>query len=363
MFSFLDFLFYSFLGFLSLVWIGLVAISLGKSREQEVRISKGFNPRVLVVVPFKGKDIFMEKGLRSLMNQSYDRKKYDVVAVADSASDAGIGMARKTGVRIIVRKPLCRTCSNKVMSLMTAFRSLKGYGAYVVADSDTICSRDWLAALVLPLSDKRVGVATAFPFFKPVKGSGFWTKVKMVWGFVGNGLMESSKTRFAWGGSMAFRKELLDRAFFKSFGSSVSDDIAITKAVLDRGLRVYYVNKHIVGVPSDDTFGTFVEWSNRQTAFTLIGYKNNFKYGVAFYGASILLLVSALLLSVFYSVLCVVFLVPFFIGLAKTYKRSPNKEPIIAPIFFIINFIYLANLIAGRWKKEIVWRGIRYRLR
>jgi cellulose synthase/poly-beta-1,6-N-acetylglucosamine synthase-like glycosyltransferase len=245
------------------------------------------------------------------------------------------------------------------MALMTAFKRFPDYDAYVVVDSDVVCASNWLGLLIAPLSDKRIGLSTTFPHFKPVPGSGFWAKVKEVWGFVGNSLLSSQKTRFAWGGSMAFRGELLDEEFYKDFSNSISDDIAITKMVRRKNLLIYYVKERIAYVPSDENFGRFVEWSNRQTAFMILGNKKVYASGVVYYSASIALLIAAITLS-FYNLVFLVFFTPFIIGFVKVYARSENKKPNLVLIYLLMNFIYLANLISAKRKHEIEWRGIRY---
>jgi hypothetical protein len=234
---------------------------------------------------------------------------------------------------------------------------------FVIADSDIYCKKEWLRMLVEPLKDESIGVSTAFPLFEPVKHSGFWAKVKMMWGFVGDGLMESEVTRFAWGGSMAFRKELLDAKGMKFFSGNISDDIAITKLVKAHKMRAYYVSKRIVYVPSNDDFHKFVEWSNRQTALTLLGYKETFLYGMLSYVSNILLLITGIVLTVYYSVYMAILLLPYFLSLARTYARADSKSLYIAAIFPMMNFIYIANLLAARKKRGIVWRGTQYTIK
>lgn len=348
-----------FIAFLSLIWIGLIAIGFAKRKSGNLIEKKGFKPHVLVIVPCKGADLMFRKGLESIKKQTYP--SYDIVAVPDSLMDPSVAEIKKAHVKYITKKDT-GVGSNKVMAITTALKAFQYYGVYVIADSDIICNRDWLSELVRPLGDGSIGVSTAYPYFAPVKGSGFWARVKMVWGFVGNGLMESENTRFSWGGSMAFRKDLLDAKSMRFFSRSISDDIAITKIAKRKKLRVHYVNKSLVEVPSDDSFAKFSEWANRQTALSIRGYSSNFKYGLIYYAANALLLYSAIVLSIFYSYLCLVFLVPFGIRLWKTYRRARRKSPDIAFICLFIDLVYAINLVSARMKNEIVWRGVSYRI-
>lgn len=344
--------------FLIVIWAALLAISLPRKRKIYARQS-GFHGKVLVVMPCKGKDPFFERGIRSVLRQAHPGFKFDFVAVADSASDPSMRVLKRLKVRYILREPVCTGCSNKVMALSTAFERFPDYAAYVIVDSDTYCLAGWLESLVQPLADKRIGVSTTFPDFIPVKGSGPWARVKMVWGYVGNGMMESDRTRFAWGGSMAFRKELIHSSMH-AFKRAVSDDIAMTKIAKGKGLRIHYVDGPLVEVPSRDSFSTFTEWSNRQTAFSVHGYRANLYMGIPFYSASILLFVSGIALA-FLNPIYLFLLLPFFLRLAKVYRRARSTDPWIIPIFMMIDTVYLCNLVSGALKKEVVWRGIRYR--
>lgn len=352
-----------YLSFLALIWIGLITINLSKRSNTIVIKGSKALPRVLVIMPCKGRDIMLQSGINSIKKQDY-LGHYEIVAVADSPSDPSINDIKRTGIRYIIRRKMNTGGSNKVMALSTALQEFKNYDIYVVADSDIRCRPDWLRLLVEPLKDRRIGVSTAYPYFKPVRGSGFWAKVKMAWGFVGNGLMESDRTKFAWGGSMAFRKDLLDKKSLSKFRNSISDDISITKMVKGKGLGIYYLNKRVIEVPSNDDFKKFSEWATRQTALSIRGYKSNFSYGLTFYSANLLLMVSGTILTIFFNVLCIFFLVPFAIRIAKTYRRAEPGDRTVSLGFvcLFMDLIYISNLMVARFKKEIAWRGITYKL-
>ncbi len=349
-----------YLVFLSLITVGLTAISLTKKKgERQINTPVGYNPKVLVIVPCKGTDLMFEKGLATLKRQSY--KNYDIMAVPDSAADPSVKAVKMAKVNYIIKRS-SKAGSNKVAAITTALMACKRYDVYVVVDSDTLCSRNWLTELVRPLWDKHVGAVTAYPYFSPIKGAGFWAKVKMVWGFIGNSLMESEKTRFLSGASMAFRRGLLDKKSMEKFSTSISDDIAITRIVKEKGLLIHYVSKKVVRIPSNDSLGSLIEWTNRQTAFSIRAYKPNFRYGIVYYTASALLLYSAVPLTIFYSPYSAVLLLPYVIKAWKTYRRAEKKTADIAVICLFIDLLYLENLISARIRKEIAWRGVRYSL-
>ena len=355
----LTIIFYFYLGLVSLAFLGLLGLKIYNLRNRRVEEYKEYRGRVLVIVPCKGIDLTLEQNLNSINQQDY--KNYKLVAVVDNKDDAALGMIRKLGIGYITSESVRSSGSGKVRAIAAALEKMRGFDAYVIADSDITVSPDWLGLLLKPLSDKRIGVATAFPYFNPL--GGFWSYVKMAWGFVGNGLMESEKTRFGWGGSLAFRKDLLDAKSLKAFKNAISDDIAITNAAKRKGLLVGYSADARPFVNVDESFGTFWEWSNRQAAFMMLGNRKLLKVGIVYYAVNLFLLISALPLAAFYSGWCVIFLLPFLIGLFDTYTRSEKKDVMVAAAYVTVLFVYLLNLInAGRMKK-VTWRGREYELR
>ncbi len=344
--------------FLFLVWLSLLAINVaGAARKQpkEYGFPKG---RTLAIVPCRGIDLAMEQNLSSVKNQRC--KALDVVAVVDSPRDPAVKVIRRIGMRCIVSSPKFREGSGKVRAIATALERKPGYDFYVVIDSDVMCKSNHVAELVRPLSDSGVGISTAYPYFQPV--GGFWSMVKMVWSFVGNGMMKSEITRFGWGGSIAFRKGLLDKDHFNMFCRSVSDDIALVRAARDKGLRIEYVNKGTITVSTADSFSEFVEWSNRQTALSVSGNRRILQMGLLFYGCNVLLIIMGVLLSVLVSYAYIILLLPLLLGMIKAYRRARKHYILIPLIYIMIDFILLANLVAASRMDSITWRGRKYSL-
>jgi len=351
-----------YLIFISLIWLGLMLINIPTHKKQGIQKPniEGFNPKVLVMLPCKGRDLTLSDNILSLKNQDY--KNFMLVGIVDTKEDEAVKELEQNMVDYIISKNVCSECSGKVKAIATAYEEFKGYDIYVIVDSDVEARKDWLSKLIAPLADESIGISTTFPIFAPK--SGFWSKVKMVWGFVGDGMMESDLTRFGWGGSLAFRADLLEGKDYERFRESVSDDLAITKSAKERKLGIAYVKERIAKVNSNDSFKTFKEWANRQTALSIMGSKKVFYYGVIIYSLSILLLISAILLSVYVSYLFVILFAPFAIGIIKTYKRaSGHISADLWIIYLLIDFIYLANLIHSKQMKSIQWRGNKYTLK
>ena len=249
-----------------------------------------YKPRTLVIVPCKGVDFKMDENFRALKKQKY--KNYDVVAVVDNLKDKALPCIKVSRIKYITTEKSFKNGSGKVNAIASALNKFRNYEAYAIADSDILTNDNWLADLVAPLCNKNVGLTTTYPYFKGE--SGFWSRAKTVWSFVGEGMMESNIFRFGWGGSVAFRRDLVrakELEFFKGF---ISDDVALTKIAKSKCLDLAYVKSAQPVVRSTDNFKVFSEWSNRQTALSINGNGLVFWIGLPFYALTFLTLISAI---------------------------------------------------------------------
>ncbi len=310
----------------------------------------------LVIVPCRGVDYSLEENLKSIMNQSY--KNYKMLCVIDDENDPSLNIIKKLGIDYIKSDYNCTNCSGKVRAIATAL-SRYSYDSYVIADSDITVERNWLENLLRPLSCKKIGISTTFPYFMPV--AGFWSRVKELWGFVGQGLMESNLTRFGWGGSLAFRRELIDGKI-KFFSEHVSDDTILTKICKKNNYEIAYVKSAMPIVNSPEHFDEFYEWANRQTALSISASRKVLYYGLLFFFSYMFLFFSAIFMGAFYSPLFFLFLIPCAVYISKSILRLKKFKFIYILIGIIIPFIYTINLIKASRMRNIIWRGRIYNI-
>lgn len=345
-----------------LLAIGLLSTYFSKRdylKDPARRVDESPRPTALVILPVKGIDYEMEKNFLSIQSQDYS--SYDILSVVDDESDPSIEILKKLNVNYIVSDSTCRRCSGKVKAIHSALSNYRDYKYYAVADSDIRVKPNWLSSLLKPLSDPEVGVTTTFPVFYP--RAGFWSKLKMYWGLVGQSMMESKLTRFVWGGSMCFRRDILDDASLSQFSNSISDDVAILRIVKGKGLRVVYVPNAQPEVHSIDNFSIFKEWSIRQTALSIDSSRRVFSFGMLYYLVSVYLLLSSVILGAFHDFQFLIFLIPFVFSSISSFRKLPIKVPYFLLITFVLQFVYLANLVTGLASKKITWRGTSYTLR
>jgi cellulose synthase/poly-beta-1,6-N-acetylglucosamine synthase-like glycosyltransferase len=313
-------------------------------------------------MPCKGIDIRFDETLEAVKKQSYT--ECELVAVVDSESDPAYSVLARHGIKTIISDPeLIKTtsCSGKNRAVMTALSlHSEAFELFVVVDSDTTVGTEWLGALIMPLAaDDRVGVSTTFPLFYPL--GGFWSMTKTVWGLVGSSMQNDRRTRFVWGGSMAFRSKLVKTALVE-LSRSTADDIAIGKACKELGMDIVSVPRARPIVYVKETFGTFSEWSVRQTALSILGNRRLFKYGVAYYALFCVNDFALLYAAYAHSILAVLFAIPILLNILGFCLATGFYNPIYYLIVAFMPIVYLVDLVLGRLKKNIRWRGADYKL-
>ncbi len=346
--------FYFFVVLFSLIFI--VQLILAWPRKFKRSYAGNYKGNILVIIPIKGLDFQLVENLESIKNQDY--REFSIICVVDSEDDESVQYIKNSNLNYILSSHNS-SGSGKVRAIATAIEKYGDFDAYVVADSDIRVKRDWLSNLVRPLSIQKFGVSTTFPYFK--SSGGFWSRFKTVWGFVGKGMMESSITVFAWGGSMAFRKDLLEGRM-PDFDSDISDDMAITRICKEKGLEVAYVPEATPYIYSPDDWDTFKEWSIRQTSLLVSRNRSALKIGILMYGSVCLLIFGSIIFSLAFSYLFLIWLLPVVISEIKLRTRLRDRGITYYVAGFIIPFFYTWNLYKASRTREIFWRGNEYKL-
>jgi cellulose synthase/poly-beta-1,6-N-acetylglucosamine synthase-like glycosyltransferase len=159
----------------------------------------------------------------------------------------------------------------------------------VFADADARPGRDWLSELVAPLGDKRIGATTGFRWFVPAV-SGGWQKwltallpstLLAVWNSGALALL-GERSRFAWGGSMAIRRENFDKLrVLRRWDGAISDDYMLTGAVHEAHQRIRFVPGALVKSPLSISWSELFEFTTRQIRITRIYSPIVWKLGIA----------------------------------------------------------------------------------
>ena len=384
---------------LDFVWIGLTVLAVlaflasVASLVQGVRLRGGvrrglrlalgaFLPPVALILPVRGLDEGFDENVRALLSQSYPR--YRLLVAADNSSDPAAARI-ETIARDYPRVPVSTILSDpsplggKVNALRSALGHLRPEDEVVVfADSDIRPPMDWLRQLVQPLADSTVGVATGFRWYVPPRPT-FWGLVRAEWNAISANVLFDPRRSFAWGGSCALRNDGLPGFRLEERWRGVlSDDLVLTQAVREAGLKIAYAPAALVPTYEGANRATCMEWCLRQMTMATLYLPVVRRYAIAafsVFNGSILLGVACLALAalwgVAYLIPAVLFLAPLPVTVAKASLRRRalfSGVPTVASAWNVsrwrsavaaiaVPWVMASGLLRTRRPTTIRWRG------
>ena len=386
---------------LDLIWVGLTLIAvlaflasvasiiqglrLRGGVRRAVRLALGaFLPSVAVILPVRGLDTGFDENVRALLSQVYPR--YRILVVADDSMDPAllrIQTIARESPRVAVATILsdASPLRGKVNALRSALAHLRPEDEVVVfADSDIRPAPDWLRQLVQPLADSTVGVATGFRWYLPLRPT-FWALVRAEWNAVSANVLFDPRRSFAWGGSCAVRKDLLvPLRLADRWHDVLSDDLILTQAVREAGLKIAYVPAALVPTFEGADRATCTEWCFRQMTMATLYLPIVRRYATAafaVFNGSILFGIACLALAVWnvaYLIPAAIFLAPLPVSIAKASLRRRalfSAAPTVAAAWNVpawrtaiaaiaVPWVMTAGLLRTRRPTTIRWRGHTY---
>jgi cellulose synthase/poly-beta-1,6-N-acetylglucosamine synthase-like glycosyltransferase len=360
-------------------------------RQRPARQTR-YQPKAVVIVPCRGVDDGFEENIHAILAQDY--RDYEVVFVTESENDPAYGvLARLLKQRRRLIPPTwmvvageARNRGQKVHNLLAALDTLNSIDrrveTLVFADSDMRPARNWLAELVAPLGDQQVGATTGYRWYLPSTDgrNRFASTLLSIWNASALALL-GERSGFAWGGSMAIRREYFDEIGVKErWRGALSDDYVLTAAVHEQGQRIKFAPQCLVASRAEVTAKDLLEFTTRQMRITRVYSPRVWRlacashglFNLTFWGGALWLIVSSLTgtpsrwLAVS---LAGVFLFGAITGamralvaarlLAVGHGRKWWAYLSLGPI---VSLIYLYNIIASARNTRIVWRGISYDL-
>jgi ceramide glucosyltransferase len=232
-----------------------------------------YAPEATLIVPCCGDEEDLEANLEALVSQEYPQLR--VRFVVEGAEDAALpAIARVRGrhpgrSEVIVAGPADGQ-GQKVHNLLVALEAGPVTDVLAFADSDGRPDGGWLRRLVAGLARPDVGVASSYRFYRPVPAS-VATLLRSAWNLSVLSFLGDHERNFAWGGAMALRSDVFERARVReAWRGALSDDYALTHAVRRIGLRVLFVPGCLVGSEGAIGLRAFLGWSARQIAITRV---------------------------------------------------------------------------------------------
>src|SRR5438034_2859200 len=357
--------------------------------RRAMRLAFGaYLPPVVVILPFRGLDEGFDDNVRAILSQAYPRFRILVVAddPAEPAAVRAHDLARefpRIPVTLILSEPA--PVPGKVNALRSALSHVSSEDEVVVfADSDIRPPTDWLRQLVQPLADSTVGVATGFRWYVPPRPT-FWSLVRTEWNAVSANVLFDPRRAFAWGGSCAVRRDHLRVLRLEDRWREVlSDDLVLSQAVRDAGLKIAYAPAALVPTFEGATRAICLEWCVRQMMMATLYLPIVRRYAAAsfaiFDGSVILGLASLSLASALgpsYLVPAILFLAPLLVAVVKAFVRRRalfSAAPSVATAWKVppwrVAFAALAvpwvmawGLVRTRRPTSVRWRGHVYDVR
>jgi cellulose synthase/poly-beta-1,6-N-acetylglucosamine synthase-like glycosyltransferase len=336
------------------------------------------SPEITLIVPCCGAEDGLEANLEALLGQQYPR--FQVRLVVANSDDAAAPVIERVRARHPGRSKLVvagpgRGHGQKIHNLLAALDAGPLTEVLVFADSDGRPEAGWLPRLVGELAEPGVGVASSYRFYRPEPPS-FATLLRSVWNLSVLALLGEHDRNFAWGGSMALRREVFERARVReAWGGALSDDYALTHAVRRAGLRVAFVPECLVGSEGAVGVGATLSWAARQISITRVYWPALFWLAVASSGSAAAFLVLALvvggalplgLLATVLTLGCVSGgLRAVALGdLAPQWRGDVHRflwaYVLMTPLAGLVTFYGVARAVASR---RIEWRGTLYEMR
>jgi len=379
-------LFLTILGILGLIPNGMSLVQGFRLRGNVRRGMRlafgGFLPPAVVILPVRGIDPGFDENVRAILGQSYP--KYRLLVISDDSADPAAERLRaiaaespRVPVSVVVAEP--SNLQGKVNAVRSGLLHLTPTDEVVVfADSDIRPAPDWLRQLVQPLADSTVGVATGFRWYVPPTPT-FWSLVRTEWNAVSANVLFDPRRAFAWGGSCAVRRDRLPVLRLEDRWRNVlSDDLVLTRAVRDAGLKIAYAPAALVPTFEGASRATCLEWCLRQMTMATLYLPIVRRYAAAafavFDGSVVLGLVSLILAALWgpvYLVPAVLFLLPVPGAIWKAALRRNaffSAAPAVASAWKVsawqsamastaVLWVMAVGLVRTRRPTVVRWRG------
>jgi cellulose synthase/poly-beta-1,6-N-acetylglucosamine synthase-like glycosyltransferase len=381
-----------------LLWLGIVSLRGGMRylayvRREILKDNSDFAPFASVIAPCRGLDQGLRANIAALFKQQYPA--YEIIFVFDRPDDPALAVVEEVrrelepGSKIMTRVLFAGSASasgQKVHNLRAAIAQADpASDVFVFVDTDARPGSNWLASLVAPLADERIGAATGYRWFIPVAG-GFASRLRAVWNAsIASALGSDSDKNFCWGGSTAIRRATFERLnMLEEWRGTLSDDFTMTRTLRRARLPIYFVPRCLIASHEDCGFRELLEFTTRQMKITRVYAPHLWKaallgsllFTLVFFGGIVLVVARAALGLSFIVPLALLSTV-YLLGVWKAWLRLRAVSLPLAPhvaelrrdfpaqllLWPLASALYLHNTLSAAFSRHIAWRGITYELK
>jgi cellulose synthase/poly-beta-1,6-N-acetylglucosamine synthase-like glycosyltransferase len=176
-----------------------------------------YAPVAALICPCKGNEPGLEENLAAFTRFEY--ANYEIYFSLATSLDPALKIIERVKasserpVHIVIAGPP-EDCGEKVHNLRRAVESVPdNFEVLVFTDSDVRLQHNWLAKLVAPLQDPRIGATTAYRWIIPsgeIGKGGLASAFASAWNAAIATLLGRPRETFCWGGGTAIRRKTFD---------------------------------------------------------------------------------------------------------------------------------------------------------
>ena len=374
--------------FFFLIELLIISRSFRYARRERKAERPAYTPKVAIIAPHYGWDADTAEHAKGLLHQDY-AGEYEIFFVTHQKVDVGHDVSYPHLCEIaethshvhvllapnIVENNLPR--SQKVQNLLTAIEKLPDdIEVIAFVDADVAVREDWLTLLVNPLQEQEIGTTVGGRFYFPQT----WnvpSLVEAIWVNFQMSFQGDHPFSMVWGGSNAFRREMLEKAhILQRWEEATIEDLNTTLAMRDVKHKVHFVPDCVaVTRTANRTWNQIVEFTNRQVIMT-------FHMGLWRQWLASLLVCLPKGIFVFGSIpflfhrreLLIIALIPFLEALSyRLYSKNlppwlrdmPKMSETIRVTSYVTSVSMLLagiNALYSVFQRKITWGGVRYEI-
>jgi len=347
-----------------------------------------YTPKAAIIAPHYGWDADTESHAKGLLHQDY-AGAYEVFFVTHQKADSGHDVSYPHLCEIaephpnihvllapnIVENDLPR--SQKVQNLLTAIEKLpEDIEVIAFVDADVAIRENWLTLLVNPLQKSDIGTTVGGRFYFPQTWN-IASLVESIWVNFQMSVQGDHRYTMVWGGSNAFRREMLEKAkILQRWNEATIEDLNTTLAMRDVKHKVHFVPDCVaITRTANRTWHQIFEFTNRQVIMTFhMGlWAQWFASLIVSLPKGVCILGSLPFLFHRRELLPVIF-IPFLEALSyrlfsKNLPRWLQDTPKVRQTISVSSYvtsvgIFLAglNAVYAVFQRKITWGGVRYEI-
>jgi ceramide glucosyltransferase len=247
------------------VYYVLVIIAARRFVGRKQRWTAGEStPPVSVLKPVRGVDFGSYENFASFCRQDYP--DYQILFGLNDENDPALPVIRKVieefpGRRIRVLIGAEDLGANRKVNIVSKLAREAEHRVIVLTDGDVRVGRNFLKAVVAPLSDRKTGAVTCF--YRAIAERNLWAETEAIGttsDFFGGVLMAEWKEgiRFALGAAIATTKEWLEKiGGFESLAGILADDYELGNRIAKAGGEVVLSREAVWTMYPAQTFASF----------------------------------------------------------------------------------------------------------